>query len=146
MSLTSSLVCKAVKDRIDADTGAGGLRNTTTPLVSAAYAIRGPQLPTSDPKPFILITPVSAVTDVAFSNSVYGFDVTFQTAVIAFSDPGLTALCLVQARLFAQLHRWAPTISGYTASQIIHLSGSIEDPQEETLNAIDVWQIRIGNT
>lgn len=113
-------VSKWLYDTAVADTGTGGLFNATTPLITGWFTNEASQ---DQGFPYVVCTLVSEVENDAFATAVEAVEVVFQFGVYSDADRGPTAHAAVTDRIRTLFRRVAPTISGYTTSQVM-LQGS----------------------
>lgn len=99
-----------------ADTGSGGLFNTTTPLLNAWYTNSGED---QAALPYVIQTVVSIPEDYAFVTTVEIMEPVFQFGVYTEKRFGEVVHQTIVTRIRAVFRRVAPTISGYTTSQIL---------------------------
>jgi hypothetical protein len=103
-------VLRMINDRIDSDTGAGGLRPVSNPLITGFYWDQFPPSGLSA-YPYIVGTVASDVEEGSFTRDGYTLDIYFNIYVLkAAQSPG--AANTIAARLRTRLHRWRGTMPG----------------------------------
>ena len=108
----------AIKARADGDTGAGGLF-AASPLLTGWYSLLAPQ--EGSTLPYVVVFPVSHRRDNVFSTTAgWSDDIALQFSAYTDGAGDLTTDQTIVDRIITRFDRWAPTVSGYTASQLIH--------------------------
>lgn len=111
------LIAEAVRTRLATDTGAGGLFNSTSPLVNATYFVQAAQ---ESAPPYLVMVPVSETDLHAFNASARARQHLLQVSIFTDQFDGAANSDAIAERLHVMLHRWTPTITGYVVSEILH--------------------------
>lgn len=111
---------------INADTGSGGLRNASAPLITAIYSNFAPQ---GAAMPYVVLVQVSDVEEKAFATTSRAIEYGVQFSVWTSYDGGIDTAQAIVDRLRAVCDRTAPTVSGFSSSQLIRRGGTptVED-------------------
>lgn len=102
-------------DTATADTGAGGLFGTPA-LITGWYIDREPINATF---PYVVVSPVTETENDVLSPTPEAIDITFQFGVYVAEEAGQTVMDNITDRIRTVYRRVAPTISGFTTSQIL---------------------------
>ena len=120
-----ALVEQAIRDRLDADTGTGGMNHATAPLVNDYQA----EVMTAPREPYVLFRCELEDEDDTFDNDAANVTVEFEV-VTRRQDDRYAKASSILARLKGDgmtqasrvptygFHRWTPTISGYEATSL----------------------------
>jgi len=149
-----ALLTGAIKARIDADTGAGGLSGTPAIIQQSGYD-RVPEDIDLDytSKPYLVYTIGNAAQDDTFSDDAVSYLVRF--AVYSDRKGGLSQPSAVLSRVkgdaMAQttgvptygFHRWAPTITGYECTAFERTNGA-HNHSDSTFIFIDEYTVRVS--
>lgn len=135
MSASTFELLKAVRDRLVADNGTGGLffsTSTVNQLITNVYSVRAPQATPSGAgamEPYILLVPVANVEETMFTTATYGVQHQVQVSIFTPLGGGLDPGEKIAARVRARLNRWQPTITGWAPSQMLRQGsqGPFED-------------------
>lgn len=129
-------IVQSVYDRLSGDTGVGGLFASGAELVDGVYSFRaGSQVSQGDS--YIVTSITGGVQQDSFDADL----IDWSLSVSVFIDPqevsgvGLSAIV---DRVYARLHRWTPTLDGWTASGpwTFTDAGAPELPDEDSLQWI----------
>lgn len=130
-----------ITNAIAADTGSGGLRNASAPLITAAYNTMGPETPTL---PYIVFSMVSQVERSSFTaGGVIEFIVQFD--IYADKNVATTNLYAIAARLKAVLHRVSPTtsVSGFTCRQMVRSGGLAPEIDDQVIRLVEEYRATV---
>lgn len=145
-----ALLETAIRERLDADTGAGGFNNATNPLVNW-YGEGFP--PSGQREPLLIYTFPPADEDDTFQNDAVVFQVEF-TIVTRRERNRLAEESAILSRLKGDgmsqsnrqptygFHRWLPTISGYGPTHMGRVTGFTEHTKTHR-RFVEVYQIRV---
>jgi hypothetical protein len=136
----------ALRARATSDTGAGGLFQTGSAMLTGMY---NTQAPTSASGNYAVYSVASAVSEDAFSLDLT--PVTFRVAVYVpkkpsdSSDPMLK-LSNIVSRLHARYHRWTPTLSGSMSwtSTAIQFAQVIENHEEDVYSMVAEFKLHVS--
>lgn len=106
----------AIRTLALADTGSGGLFNVTSPLLNAWYTNEGED---QAALPYAIASMVSIPEEYAFVTTVEIMEPVFQIGVYTEKRLGEVVHQTIISRIRTVFRRVAPTISGYTTSQIL---------------------------
>lgn len=108
----------AIKARADGDTGAGGLFATGAPLITGWYSLLGPQ--EGSTLPYVVVFPVDHRRLNSFDSTQFADDHFLQFSVFCDGSSDLTTDQAIVDAIMTRFDRWAPTVSNYVPSQLIH--------------------------
>lgn len=121
-----NLLLTAIRTRATGDTGAGGLFLSGSELITGWYLNPGPQQDGGAlPYPYVVVTPVSSVRINHFDPAVVANEMAMQFSVWQEYTGTVAAGQAIVDRIIARFDRWAPTVAGWTASQLICDSADI---------------------
>ena len=141
-----SLIAAALRTRATSDTGSGGLYETAgAAKVTGVYFIEAPQQTTQYAAnfPYLLIVPVGDTEIKAFSTTSRFLEYGIQFSVFADKKTDITTLNTITDRIQARFDRWAPTITGWTANQLIREGGNLFDEGDSWHQAED-YRLALG--
>jgi hypothetical protein len=105
--MQQSTLITAIRDRLLADTGTGGLFNVTTPLLTDVHFARANKQTTGN---YIVLVVANTVPEDDFTNNgiIYQINVNiYMTSIYG----GTITLSNIIDRVYARLHDWTPTLS-----------------------------------
>jgi len=140
----------AIKARAESDTGAGGLFNVGTPLVTGIYnTFANPTL--TDQSKYIVFSPSSASQDDAFDLDVITY--TFRFSVFAPVATGLAIPSAIIDRLYGNgvassgnlatygFHRWLPSLSGGWTATVCQRVDQDTAHSEDVYNFVETFRV-----
>ena len=138
--MQQSTLITAIRDRLLADTGTGGLFNVTTPLITDVHFARANKQTTGN---YIVLVVANTAPEDDFTNNgiIYQINVNiYMTSIYG----GTITLSNIIDRVYARLHDWTPTLSEWTPSGPLYFvsGGSTDLPDEETLTEQITFEIR----
>jgi hypothetical protein len=111
--MQQSTLITAIRDRLLADTGTGGLFNVTTPLLTDVHFARANKQTTGN---YIVLVVANTVPEDDFTNNgiIYQINVNiYMTSIYG----GTITLSNIIDRVYARLHDWTPTLSEWKLSR-----------------------------
>ena len=126
--MSLQLLCSVIRTRCTGDTGAGGLFETGAPLVTGFYTLAPPQAGYTFP--FILLVPVADSEDKVFDTAQRSQEYLLQFSVFVDRTSTLAAGQAIIDRLQVRVDRWAPTVTGWSPSQLIRTGGRVFEDDE----------------
>lgn len=143
MSANAFGVLKAVRDRLIADTGTGGLFDSAAlvSLVNGIHVVLAPQASIGGAGaivPYIYLVPVANAEEPLFTTATYAVQHQFQVSIFTPVSGGLQAGDTIAERVRVRLNRWQPTITGWAPSPIMREDG--QGPFEDEGNYHHVEQ------
>lgn len=134
-------VWKAIIDRMLADTGAGGLFQTGSPLITTVYV---GQAPASTAYPYIQITQAAETEEDTFAKDAVELDVYFNVYATYDTANSRTTVDTITTRLRTLFHRFVltpPTGSNilFSAAQ---RTGSIDNSDRDTIQIVEAYTFR----
>lgn len=134
-------VWRAVYARYLADTGTGGLKNASAPLITGMFLIRAPE---SQPYPYIVYDIQDDVEDdTKGSNRSIVFPV-FNVYADAELDPGSAANAAILTRLKFLYHRWLPTLSGFAFETCQRRGGRLLQTPDDAWHFTDEYTVGVS--
>lgn len=125
----SSALLDAVVTRCRSDTGTGGLRNATSPLVTGVFLERAP---IGQTRPYIVVTEQASTQD--DSKGTRSALVEMALSVYVDANNGIGQVRGITDRLRAVLHRQVPTgITGYTFTALQRVGGRAVPDEDEAV-------------
>lgn len=143
MSATVALLT-AIHSRLHTDTGTGGLVDPSDPMVTGVYTIQAPQAtPTF---PYIVIVHVGDGEEKAF-DTASGFAEEHQVQVSIRVDRHdlLTKCDTIAGRVRTMLDRWAPSVAGWSASQLIRQGGQPLIVDEDSYHCVEEYRMLLAD-
>lgn len=108
----------AIRARATADTGASGIFQVGgVNKITGWYSLLGIQEATL---PYVVVYSIGSVRVNAFDSTKYADDAAFQFSLYTDGELNLTVDQAIIDRIVSLFDRWAPTVAGFTASQLIH--------------------------
>lgn len=141
--MSFAALATGIRSLIIADTGSGGLVNSTTPLITACYTLQAPELGAT--LPYMVIVPVSEVEEKVFATSPRVQRFLVQLSVFTPSSANVTTGQAIVDRLRTVLDRIAPTVSGFTASQLMRVAGQVFI-EEDTIHHTEDYEVALSTT
>lgn len=129
----------AIRTRATSDTGIGGLFETGAALITGWYSINAPQ--EGSTLPYVVVFPVDHRRANTFDSAVYTDELQLQVSLFCDANNDLSSDQTISDRIVSRFDRWAPTVSGFTASQLIHDGSSLV--QEENGIRHHVFEFRV---
>lgn len=127
-------IVQSVHDRLEADTGTGGLFATGANLITDVYSFRAGRV--AQGNAYIVLMPTSATATNDFDNNVQDWAL----SVSIYADAQLTAavgprVSAIADRVFVRLNDWTPTLTNWTACGpwVFTDAGAPELPDEDSL-------------
>lgn len=133
---------KAVRDALVADTGSGGLWETSgAAKVGAVYVDRAPEQAALD---YLLVTPTGNTREHVFAASDETWEVGFQVDLYTPAVNGLEKHELIGERVRTLLDRVALTVSGWTVSQAFLDSEQPSQVESESFRTAFDFRVVMG--
>jgi hypothetical protein len=135
---------KVIEARVTGDTGAGGLLETATPMLSGFYNTQANRAATGN---YAVYSVASAVSEDAFSIDLV--PVVLRVAVYVpkkpadSSDPMLK-LSNIVSRLHTRFHRWTPTLSGSWTATALQFVQTIENHDESVYGMVMEFKLHVS--
>lgn len=147
MSATAGLLT-AIKARADGDTGAGGLFASGAAIITGWYSLLGPQETASADTiyPFVVASPIDHRRLNAFDATDFADEIFMQFALYCDGKRDLTTDQTVVDAIITRFDRWAPTVSGYTPSQLIHDGSNLIQQDDNIRQHIIEMRCLLGKT
>lgn len=108
----------AIKARADGDTGSGGLFYASSPLITAWYSMLAPQ--EGSTIAYVVVFPISSVRNNSFDSTRFSDEIALQFSLFCDGSSDMTTDQTIVNAILTRFDRWAPTVSSYSASQLIH--------------------------
>ncbi len=136
--MNAALVSSAIETRITGDTGAGGLYETNDRLINGVY------FDIEDAgaaAPYVVVTFPEVAEDDTFPTDAV--DMVVQFEVVTDRRSGTFANdAEVLGRLKTRFHRWAMTLTGYSATAMRRVTGSTAH-DNEFRRYIETYAVRV---
>jgi hypothetical protein len=128
-----STLITAIRDRLLADTGTGGLFNVTTPLLTDVHFARANKHSPSDK--YIVLVVANTTPEDDMDNDLINFEinVNIYLGTVYGNAPVLSNII---DRVYDLLHDWTPTLSAWTPSGplVFDSGGSVDLPDDDSLS------------
>ena len=137
-----SELATGIRTLVNADTGTGGLRHVTTPLITAFYTNFAPQGATI---PYAVLIKVSEAEEKAFASSPRSVMFGVQLSIWTDRDDGMLAGQAIADRFQVVLDRIAPSVSGgWTASQLLRGDSVGPLDEDESLHLVESYDVHMS--
>jgi hypothetical protein len=123
-----------------ADTGTGGLLNSSTPLITGFYTNWAGQ---GIVMPYVTLELVSEVETKVFATAPRSLEFIVQFSIWTPFENGTATGQGIADRLRTLYDRIAPTVSGFTASQMMRLGGSVA-VEDEFVHHVEEYSAHIA--
>lgn len=126
---------------INADTGSGGLHNSGSPLITAAYNTMAPETPTL---PYVVFSMVSEVESKDYGTA-RAIEYLLQFDIYVDKNAATTSLYAIADRLRTVLDRVAVTAGGstWTARQMRRTGGLSLDFDDQVLRKVEEYRVTL---
>jgi len=122
----------AIRDRLLADTGTGGLRHATTPLITDVHFARANKQTTGN---YIVLVVANTVPEDDMDNNLINFEINANIYMTSIYGTTPTLSSIID-RVYARLHDWKPTLAAWTPCGPIAFEsgGAVDLPDDESLS------------
>lgn len=139
--MSVAAVAKAIRTRALADTGAGGLFQTGTPLITGWFWSWAPP---AQAFPYVVANFINTSEDDTFDRDEYVARIQF-SIYLGRESAESTAITIAN-RIRTRFHRWLMgNVDGWIAGQMARRDGN-ENHTEEAYNFVEEYDVRVAKT